>query len=379
MVQKDSFGYDSLNNLQKIFDESDAKKIFLVTGRKSYSLSGAKKKIKSFLEDKQVIVFNDFSSNPNIVEVKKGIEKYKMFKPDIVLAVGGGSVIDVGKMVNLLANNSEKPIEYIKGLKKPVNPGKLLVAIPTTSGTGSESTHFATVYINKKKYSLSDKKYLLPDVSIVDPSLTFSIPRYLTASMGLDALCQSVESLWAVNSTEESRKYAFEALKISVINLEQVVNNPDKKTRFNIAKAAHLSGKAINISKTTAAHSISYPITSYFGVSHGHAVALSLGQLIEFNSKIRKSDCNDRRGVVFVKERINEIIDLMDCKDASEAKLFFYDLLKKIGIEYSLNKLNIDKKDRDLIVDKGFTPDRMKNNPRIVLKKDVKKMLNEIK
>ncbi len=379
MIQKDFFGYDSLNKLKKVFDDFDVEKIFLVSGKKSFSLSGAEKKIEVFLKEKKVLVFNGFSSNPDIFEVKKGIKKYKLFNPDIVIGVGGGSVIDISKIINFLANNSEEYLEYIKGLKKPMNPGKPLVAIPTTSGTGSESTHFATVYINKKKYSLSNKKYLLPTVSIVDPSLTFSMSKYLTASTGLDALCQGIESLWAVDSTDESRRYAKKAVAISVNNIERVVHNPDEKSRLNMAKAAHLSGKAINISKTTAAHSISYPITSYFGVAHGHAVALSLGQLIEFNAKISKNDCNDNRGIGFVKERIDEIINLLGCKTVFDAKVFFYGLLKNIGVEYRLHKLNIQKKDRDLIVEEGFTPDRMKNNPRYVSKKDVEKILDEIK
>ena len=378
-MQKEFFGYDSLQNIQEILDEYDAEKIFLVTGKKAYTLSGAEKKIHPFLKNKTVTIFNDFSPNPHMGEVVKGIEQYKKSDPDMVIAVGGGSVLDIGKIINLLANNSDNSFDYIKRLKNLTTQGKPFVAIPTTSGTGSESTHFATVYVDKKKYSLADEKLLLPTVSIVDPSLTESMPRYLTASTGLDALCQGIESLWAVNPTEESRKYAQEAVQIAVHNIENAVNDPNKTSRLNMSKAAHLSGKAINISKTTACHSISYPITSYFGVAHGHAVALTMPQIIEFNSKVSENDCNDKRGVSYVKERLDEIINLMGCENTADAKMFFQTLMRKIGIELRLRRLNIDDDGRKLIVDKGFTPDRMDNNPRLVLKEDIQNMLVEIK
>jgi len=376
-MQKEFFGNNSIKNLEGLL--KNYKKIFLVTGKKSYTNSGAEKKIKSYLLDKNVTFFNDFSPNPNLDELKKAMKFYKKFDPDLVIAVGGGSVIDMGKMVNLLSHNRGGPIDYIKKIKKHENPGKKLIAIPTTSGTGSESTHFATIYVDKKKYSIADKKFMLPSVSIVDPSFTESIPKKITASTGLDAICQGIESYWAVNSTKQSRKYAKESIEIGLKTIEKVVNNPDKKSRLNMAKVAHLSGKAINISKTTACHSISYPITSYFNIPHGHAVALTMGQFIEFNSSVSKSNCNDKRGVKFVKDRLSEIINLMGCKDATDAKTFFYKLMEKIGIEYRLGKLNIDNNGRKLIVDNGYTADRMNNNPRLVTKEDIKNIFEKIK
>ena len=351
----------------------------MVTGKKGYVLSGAEKKINSLLKSKIKNIFNDFSPNPNITEVEKGIKLYKKFNPDMMITVGGGSVIDMGKTINLLANNTGRPIDYIKGLKKPKNKGNTHIPIPTTSGTGSEATYFATIYIDKKKYSIGDKKITLPQVSIVDPALTESMPKSLTATTGLDALCQGIESYWAVNSTKTSIKYAKEAILLALNNIEKAVNKPDKNSRLNMAKAAHLSGKAINISKTTASHSISYPITSYYNVPHGHAVALTIGQLIEFNYNISNKNCIDKRGVDFVKNRLREIINLLGCNNAYEAKIFIQKLMEKIGLNHQLSRLNIDEDGQRLIVDKGFTPDRMNNNPRIVLKKDIENILYEIR
>jgi len=376
-MQQEFFGFNTIKELEDIVKKYSAMNVFLITGKKSFNLSGAEEKIKSILKDVNYIQFNSFSSNPNMEEVKLGISLYKKANPDLVVGVGGGSVLDIAKAINILAAQKEDPEIYVTGQKNLEKSSLPFIAIPATAGTGSEATRFATIYIDKTKYSLSDEKRMLPTVSIVDPSLTVSMPRYLTASTGLDALCQGIESLWAINSTDESRTYAKQAAKIAFRTIKKAVNNPDKQSRSDMAKAANLSGKAINISKTTACHSISYPITSHFGIAHGHAVALTMPQLIEFNYYVNDNDCNDKRGVDFVKKQLNEVIELIGCKTASDAKTKFNELMNDIGIESSLNKLDIDRTGVKLIIDNGFTPSRMNNNPRKITKKDLKNILEK--
>lgn len=378
MSQQEFFGFGTIKKIGDITKGYDAENIFLVCGKTSFSRSGAEEKIKPFLKDVDYTVFDSFTANPDVEEVKQGIALFKKTNPDLVIAIGGGSVIDMAKSVNILSAQENKPEDYITGKKQLQNHGKPLIAIPTTSGTGSESTYFATLYINKVKYSLGDKKFTLPNISIVDPDLTMSMPKYLTASTGLDALCQGIESMWAVGSTDESRKYARVAIENAFNNLEKAVNSPDDKSREYMAKAAHYSGKAICISKTTACHSISYPITSFFKIPHGHAVALTIPELIVFNSEITEKDCNDKRGKSFVNKQLKEIINLIGCKDATDAKETLKNLMKKIDVETKLSKLNIDKEGIKLIIKKGFTPDRMNNNPRKVTKESLQKILERI-
>ncbi len=377
-MQKEFFGYDSLQKLKVICNELKSKNVFLVTGKRSFALSGAERKVKSFLKDVKYAQFNSFDSTPTISDVKNGIVTLKKISPDLVIAIGGGSVIDMAKAINVLACNEGELALYITGKKKIEKPGLPLVAIPMTAGTGSEATSFATIYIEKAKYSLNGEKLTLPTVSIVDPSLTESMPKYITASTGMDVLCQGIESIWSIKSTEESRKYANRAVKIAFNTLEKAVNNPDKESRLKMAKAANLSGKAINISKTTASHSISYPITAHFGILHGHAVALTIPEIVEFNYNVSKKDCNDRRGVEFVKRRLNDIFKLIESKNGTQAKDKIKNLIEKIGLETRLSELNIDKKDIELIVEKGFTADRMGNNPRKIKKTELKNMLETI-
>jgi len=377
-MTKEYFGKNSIIKLKDIIDRNNPSSIFLVTGKKSYDISGAREKIEPILKEKNITHFNSFSVNPTVGDVKKGISDYKKTKPDMVIAVGGGSVLDIAKAINALSYQSDKPEEYITGKKNMQNNIKPLISIPLTAGTGSEVTRFATIYYKNKKYSLSKEKYTLPEFAIIDPKLTDSMPKKLTAITGLDAICQSIESIWAVGSLDTSRKYAFDSLKIGIKSIEKSVKNPDEKTREHMAKTAYLSGKAINISRTTACHSISYPMTSYFGISHGHAVALTMPVLIEYNSNVKDDDCNDPRGPVFVKKQIDKIIKIIGYKNPIDAKNGFSDLIKKLGLENRLRDLKIDKDGIDLIIREGFTPRRMNNNPRIIKEKDLKKILEEI-
>ena len=195
MQQQEYVGFSSINNLSNILSKYNPRNIFLVTGRNSYEKSGAKKLIESILSGYRITYFYDFEVNPKLHDIEKGISIFNKNDCDFVIAVGGGSVIDVAKSINVLASNEGKPIDYIKTRRNIENKGKTLVAIPTTSGSGSEATRFAVVYIDKIKYSL-EHDFLLSDYAIVDAQFTMNLPRSITASTGMDALCQAIESYW---------------------------------------------------------------------------------------------------------------------------------------------------------------------------------------
>ncbi len=371
-MRKEYFGIGKIEKVKDIIEDLGAKKIFLVCGRKSFEASGAKRKIMPYISNYEIYYS---PTNPSIDVVKSGIEFYNKFEPDLVIAVGGGSVIDSAKIINALAPYPDNIISFIikkRDIEKDIKP---LVAIPTTAGSGSEATKFATIYIGRKKYSLENEK-ILPSFTIIDPSLTFSMPRYVTAYTGLDALCQAIESYWSVNSTAESRRYAKESMKLSYENIVRAVEG-DKSARVAMAKSAFLSGKAINISKTTACHSISYPLTAYFDIPHGHAVALTLPEFIEYNFMVEDHDCNDPRGAGFVKNRIEEILSILNLDDVKEAKKNLRDLIAAITGKAYLGNFNVNKSKIDIIVN-NISSERMKNNPRKVGKEELKKILMAI-
>ena len=274
MDQKIYSGYGSYRKLQSILKEYQLNRIFLVTGKTSYESSGAAERLGNVLAEVDHIRFCDFEVNPKIEDIKDGLELFKNEKCDFVVGVGGGSVLDIAKAIALLASQQAQPEEIIKGVSKITARQIPTVMIPMTSGTGSESTQFSVVYIGKSKYSLQHES-LVPDFAILDPTFTKNLPAYIAAYTGMDAMCQGIESLWSVNSTKASRTKSCEAIKMAVSNLPAAVNNSNEDSRENMLLASNLAGRAINVAQTTAAHAASYPLTSYFGIPHGHAVALN--------------------------------------------------------------------------------------------------------
>ncbi len=357
MPQQEYFGFGAIEKLDEIVG---GKKIFLVSGKNSFEVSGA----KEVLDKQNYNRFWDFSPNPKIEDIQKGFEIFEKENYDFIVAVGGGSVIDTAKAIKLFY--------YEKTERKTP-----LVAIPTTAGSGSEATYFIVYYIGKEKQSKGDVNVTLPNYVICDPELTVSLPRKVTASTGMDALGQAIESYWCINSTEKSKKYARESINLLVGNLEQAVNSGLREAKEKVMKASNLAGKAINISKTTACHSIAYPITSYFQIIHGHAVSLTLGEMLVYNSKVGE-DCLDSRGEEYVKKNIFEICEMLGVLNPLEGKDKIKRLMQGIGLKTKLRELGLSLKDVELIVEKGFNPERIKNNPRLLTKDNLKKVLGDI-
>lgn len=378
MKQQEYIGFESIKRLGSLVNEPSPKRIFLVTDRDSYGISGAKKYMAELLAGCKVTQFFDFSSNPKIEDVKKGIELFCQVQPDIVIAVGGGSVIDIAKLVNFFAANGSKPVEYLNSAKTNIKKPKPLIAIPTTAGSGSEATSFAVLYIDKQKFSI-DNKFILPSVAIVDPALTMSLPKYVSATTGMDALCQAIESYWSVNSNDESKKYAKNAIKLIMHNLAIAVNSPTEAARLAMVKAANLAGKAINVTRTTAPHAISYPLTSYFGIAHGHAVGLTLSSFLVYNSKVTDEDVLDVRGADYVKEMIGQIVPLLGAADVNGAKKWIDGLMDSIDLKTKLNQLGLEQcDDIESLVSKGFDCDRANNNPRSLTSQALKRIIKGI-
>ena len=377
MKQKIYTGYNSYKKIYDILKEFSPKKIFLVTGKKSYFLSGAKKLLSEFTNEYNYFRFYDFETNPKLKDLINGINIFNREKCDYVIGIGGGSVMDIAKSISLLATQKGDLEEFIKGkisLKERQIPSMM---IPTTAGTGSESTHFSVIYINKIKYSLAHYS-LLPDFVILDPLFTKNLPPYITACTSMDALCQAIESFWSTNSTEESRMYSKQAIELVMPNIIKNVNNPDMISRGKMLIASNLAGKAINIAKTTAPHAVSYPITSYFNIPHGHAVALTLPHFIEFNNDISLENLQDSRGVKFVKDRMSELFTILKVETADKPKDKLLSIMKDINLETRLSKFGINKNNIDIIIENGFNPKRMKNNPKVVCKSDLEKLLTII-
>ncbi|MCL2226731.1 MAG: phosphonoacetaldehyde reductase [Oscillospiraceae bacterium] len=260
-------GYGSYSNIRDVVEETGAKRIMAVCG-------ASFKQRHSELDDTiaalnvDVTYFSGFSSNPDYASVVEGIKTYESSACELVVSIGGGSAIDTAKCIAIHECGADGELIMLKHAKC------LHLAIPTTAGSGSEATCFAVIYKGGEKQSVEHGE-LLPDYVVLDPGFLATLPEYQKKSTMLDALCQAVESLWAKGATEESRQYARDAMEIILDNAYPYLAGENEAMR-QMLLASHLAGKAINISKTTAAHAMSYKLTSMFGIAHGHAVALCL-------------------------------------------------------------------------------------------------------
>ena len=204
----------------------------------------------------EVSLFSEFKPNPLYEDVVNGRRMFISNKCDGLISIGGGSAIDTAKAMKLFLSINDVD-NFLK--EKPNYINLKHIAIPTTAGTGSESTRYSVIYYNDEKQSLTNDM-IYPDVVILEPKLIESLPLYQKKSTVFDALCQGIESIWSIKATRESKKYASEAIKLILSNIDAYLSE-NKDVIPTIQKAANLSGKAINISETTAAHAMSYKIT----------------------------------------------------------------------------------------------------------------------
>jgi len=359
-------GFNSITNLGKILRQYNPKNIFIVTGKLSYKKQKIISLIRQQISPYNLTYFSDFNPNPEIIDILNGVDKYKNQQCDFVIAIGGGSAIDSAKAINILSCNTEPPLQYLKKFKNISKKGAPLIAIPTTSGSGSEATRFSSLYDNKKKCSLNHP-YLLPDYVIIDPQMTITLPPYISACTGIDALTHAIEAHWSIDSTKESKKSSKKAIKLIMKNISAAVHQPTIQVREQMAEAAFLAGKAINITRTTACHRIASPITTYYGVPHGNAVGLILAPMLVFNGNVSKKESQDPRGVDYVISTINEIANLIGSDSIYGASKIILSLLSNIGLNTTLSDVGITTtNDINKIMQSCYVDKKFSNNPRFL-------------
>lgn len=251
-------------------------------------------------------VYSGFQPNPTTGQAMEAASELAAAGTDLVIGLGGGSAMDVAKAARALPAPAEDG-----DLPQPLPQAQRrlrLVLIPTTAGTGSEVTRFATLYKDGRKTSL-DAEGVQADLSVVDPALTDTCPAPLTWSCAFDALAHSVESLWSVHSTRRSRLYAHAALSQLAPVLAEAGDIPTAEERDVISEASLLAGRAINITRTTAAHALAYPLTSHAGVAHGLACALNLTWLAPLVEDSDAGTVVDPRGHDAVRQAVASICD----------------------------------------------------------------------
>jgi len=376
MIKAQYSGRNSLGEVAELLSHYRPQRVFLVTGRASFSTSGAESALEPLLSGIAVVQFCDFTANPQCEDVDRGILLFRKKRCNFVIAIGGGSVIDMAKLINICGVHDGPVRDYILDKRAFTRSGLPLVAVPTTAGSGAETTHFVTVYIGDRKYSVAHR-LMLPDHFVLDHRLTMTLPPEITASTGIDALSQAVESYWCVDGTDETRRHAREAIDCITQHLHRAVTDPTEASREKMLRAANLAGKAINVTKTTAPHALSYAFTSAFGVPHGHAVGLTLGAIFEHNLGTTEDDVADPRGVGYVRDRMNELSQALDSSPGTNIRRLLAQLMQDIGLETKLSRLGVARSDLPDLV-RSVNEERLRNNPRRLSPETIGRILEGI-
>ncbi len=337
----------ALSSLASLIHSNDWKNILLFSTERRLASLG--KFLEGAFEGCHVDTYTDMLPNPRVEDVERAIAQISG-KYDAIVAIGGGSCIDFAKLYRVAKDNTLDIRRYFR-TPSPLVRKTPLVAVPTTAGTGSEATRFAVVYIEGEKYSLDDAA-VMPDYALVDCLLMKDAPQYLKASCGMDAFAQAIEGYWANGASRESDNYAKEAIMLCRDNLKSFVLGKSSASAEQMAKASYLAGKCISISRTTAAHALSYKITQLYGIPHGHAVSLSLPGLLELHHDMAHSGTPLRNKMQWLEDALSI--------GSNGFRRWFYDLYEQIGIIYNPADLGI--KDIRTIVE-GVNTQRLSNNP----------------
>jgi alcohol dehydrogenase class IV len=326
--------------LDDFFESNRTKKILLVCGN-SLSLLKISGYFDSLEARKGICVFkfSDFSPNPVYESVVRGEEFFAEKKCDTIVAAGGGSAMDVAKCIKFRSKSSAK-----------------ILAVPTTAGTGSESTKFAVIYLNGEKKSVADSS-IIPDAILFDPDFLSTLPVFQKKVTVLDAFCHAIESFWSVNSTDESKNFSRNAIQLILHNADEFFRGKNECNE-KMMKAANLAGKAIDIAQTTAGHAMSYVLTGVFGIPHGLAAAICVSKVWRYMI-FNPEKCADVRGEKYLQKTFDEIAESMGCPSAESA-------LKKF--DAFLDGLNCSADFSSCVFDlekfaSSVNQERLKNNP----------------
>ena len=352
-----------VEDVGELLNQLGVYRVFLVTDAGAWNLSGAAERLSPSLAKYEVTVFTDFEPNPKLPDVLRGMEAFQQAQADVVLAVGGGSVIDTAKLINHLSAQPAPAAEVVRRRPGPAIPGRPLIAVPTTAGTGSEATHFAVVYDEGVKRSVASP-HIRPTHAVLDWRLTENLPAEITAHSGLDALCQAIESIWSINANETSLVYAEEALRLVFDNLENAFVGAKPENREALMRGANLAGRAIDITFTTAPHALSYPVTSGYGVPHGAAVALFIAPMLLYNSEVSTADCADLRGPKTTGRRISRIVQLLGCENADDAANRLCQMLDQLQCPQRLREIGVTTSEQVQAIAGKVNAERLANNPR---------------
>ena len=275
----------STSSSDKIIDKL-GDNIFLITDADLIKIGLNKSIINELSKSSSVEVFDDVESDPSKKTLIKALDRAKTFKPTGILGFGGGSSMDIAKLVSLLIG-TEQNIENIWGVGSAKGPRLPLVLIPTTAGTGSEVKPRSIITLEGDQKKGVSSPIILPDLAVLDPELTLNLPRDITAATGIDAMVHAIEAYTSINQNNNpiSKLLAIESLKLLGTSIETAVfDGHNIEARSNMLLGSMMAGQAFANSPVSAVHALAYPIGGIFHIPHGLSNSLILPHVLKFNS-----------------------------------------------------------------------------------------------
>ena len=371
-------GWSHYNPVKILFQENSLGKLsFLIKSKRGLIITspgstkrGLTDRIKSLLGDFEIEVLDQVEPNPDIRKIEAYRQNYQDRNFQFIVGVGGGSVMDTAKalayLLNVKDHNFSLQAFFTDKVLLPQVAPLEMIAVPTTAGTGSEVTPFATIWDMEiqKKYSLH-KHDLFFNQALLDPELTIDLPLEITIATGLDALSHALESIWNKNANYISLSYAFTAVEMVLRNLPLLANGINKiGYRSQMLSASLLGGLAISSTRTALAHSISYPITAAVGMPHGLACSFTLPTLLDYNNQADDG-------------RIEMLLNKLGFGSSLAMKEALLDLFKEINLKELLKGYGLNRELLIAMIPQMFTPERAENNLRNVKKDDMQSILAE--
>ena len=368
-AKKIVFGNGSLLTLAGHLNEHHAKNPLVVID-KNLAKTGLHEKIASILvsEGIKFTVFDKVEPEPRIELADEGVALCLKNKCDSVIGIGGGSAMDVAKAIAVIATNKGAAVDYL-GLNKVPKPGLPKIMIPTTAGTGSEVT-FTAVFIRKnlKKKEGMNSPHLYPDLALLDPELTLSLPPEPTAHTGLDALCHAIESYTSINASPLSEMFSLEAIALIAENLRTCVHDGKNiAARERMLLGSLYAGIGLANAGVTAVHSLSYPLGGKFGVGHGLANTILLAPVMAYNLPGALEKFAD------VAEAMGECVEGLPLREAAYLAVDAVEgLIDDCGITSSIRDFGVKEEDFPSLADVAMTVARpLENNPRKMTKEEM--------
>lgn len=344
--------------------------VLLISRGSDFLTSPVYRKLLASLENWQVHSLAFTVSNPDVRDIAALLPTFKDRLFSCIIAIGGGSVMDTAKTLALALPARISDAAELRSFISAGQYDKLMpipwIGIPTTAGTGSEVTPWATVWDRECECKMScSYTGNFAKIALLDPDFTKSCPLSLTVSSALDAVCHAAESYWSRHTNEISRLYALKAIGLIRDNLEALVGQPDdEQLRLTVAKASLYAGLAFSNTRTTVCHSVSYPLTEKFGVPHGIAAALTLAEFMSFNQDAIVD--------------FDSLLQAFGAFSVQNVSQWLQAMMRLGGFGPTLRSYGLVKSDLDYIVAHAFTKGRADNNPVPVSKGAVQAVLQRI-